>query len=92
MAEKIMIKDSKRKQQKIIDSTHPFYKEVKNSLMPDEFRIKQKKISNMSDEIIEEAIKDYYEQLEAPYGNSELSNKLKIAIFLPLTPTGIMYD
>lgn len=92
MEEKIIIKDSKRNPQVVIDSAHPFYNDIKNSLMPDEYRIEQRKISNLPDSFIEECIKNYYKQIEAPYGDNEISKKAKIAIFFPLLPIGILIN
>lgn len=61
--EKITIKDSKRNPQLVIDSDHPFFTYIKNTIMPDEYRKK----SNGCNKTIEEQIKKYYEIIENPY-------------------------
>lgn len=65
--EKIVIKDKLRNPQMVIYPDHPYYNEIKNNIMPDEYRAKMKEISNICTSIIEEDIREYYEQIENPY-------------------------
>lgn len=65
--EKIIIKDKKRNPQMVIYPDHPYYNEIKNNIMPDEYRAKMKEISNIKASRIEEDIREYYEQIENPY-------------------------
>lgn len=65
--EKIVIKDKKRNPQMVIYPNHPYYNEIKNNIMPDEYRAKMKEISNIKSSRIEEDIREYYEQIENPY-------------------------
>lgn len=87
--EKIIIKDSKRKPQLVIDSDHPHFESVKKTMMPDEFREKMSEISNLGSKVIENLINDYYKQLEHPYDDT-----FKDVVFplRPLAPMGIMIN
>ena len=77
---KIEIKDAKRTEPFIIWEDHPFFLEVESSLMPDEYRLAENKVSNMSEDEIEERIEYYYDSLEE-----------KI-VFFELIVLGIMRD
>lgn len=65
--EKIVIKDKLRNPQMVIYPDHPYYNEIKNNIMPDEYRAKMEEISNVCASIIEADIREYYEQIENPY-------------------------
>ena len=67
MGEKIIIRDSKKNPQVVVDKNYPFFEDIKNSLMPDDYRNKMDEISNLKDEIKESEIKSYYESIENPY-------------------------
>lgn len=87
--EKIIIKDTNRNPQMVIYSDHPYYHEIKNSIMPDEYRAEMKKVSNVSETIINEDIEEYYEQIENPY-----DDVLKGVVnpFMPLIIVGLMIN
>lgn len=71
---KITIKDSRKKPMKVVYDNHPFFNDIANSLMPDEFREIQKKSTNLDDlSFIEEDIKRYYEQIEEAKTFDELT-------------------
>ena len=88
--EKIIIQDSKRNPQMVIMKDHPFFEQIKRSMMPDEYRIKQREISNLDESLIEESINDYYESIQNP--NIELNGIKGTGLFSPLMPIGIMND
>lgn len=81
--EKTIIRDQRRSPELEIDSDHPYFKEIKNSLMPDDYRAGMDRISNIEDDVREEIIKDYYKQIENPY--DETFHEVVIPFF-PLTP------
>lgn len=85
--EKIVIKDKKRNPQMVIYPDHPYYNEIKNNIMPDEYRAKMKEISNICISVIEEDIREYYEQIENPY-----DEVLKDVVnpFMPLIIVGLI--
>lgn len=87
--EKIVIKDSKRKKQLVVFQDHPFFNNIKNSLMPDEYRSKMKRMTNVEDGIIEELIASYYEQIEMPnvvIENENGDSKVVKDVYLPFKP------
>lgn len=79
--EKIIIKDKNRNPQMVIYSDHPYYHEIKNNIMPDEYRATMRKISNVSPQKIEVLIKNYYRRIEHPY--DEIT-KIIVKPFVPL--------
>lgn len=87
--EKIIIKDSKRKPQLVIDSDHPHFESVKKTMMPDEYRKKMGEISNLGSEFIEDSINYYYKQIENPYDDTF---KEVVIPLMPLVPMSIIID
>lgn len=89
--QKITIKDRKMNPQKVVYENHPFFNEIKNSLMPDDFREEMSKISNLSEADLEEIISTYYERIEVPYINDGVLKGI-LCPFYELEPVAIMKD
>lgn len=62
--QKIIIRDKKKKHPVVVYSDHPYYEEIKSTIMPDEYRDTMHKISDLPDDIIEDYVKLYYELIE----------------------------
>ena len=65
----------------VIYPDHPYYNEIKNNIMPDDYRAKMKEISNIKASRIEEIIKNYYRRIENPY--DEITKSIVLS-FVPL--------
>lgn len=78
---KIIIKDKLRNPQLVIYPDHPYYNEIKNNIMSDDYRAKMKEISNVKASKIEEIIKNYYRRIENPY---DKITKIIVKPFVPL--------
>lgn len=93
--EKIIIRDKRRNPQLEIYSDHPLFEQIKNSMMPDDYREEMDKISNVDDDFREDIIKSYYQAIEDPYHGLTLTDCDEIslsqfpAIMFPLTPMGL---
>ncbi|PKK40390.1 hypothetical protein ABB02_00376 [Clostridiaceae bacterium JG1575] len=91
--EKITIRDKRKNPQMVIDEDHPYFQAVKTGMMPDDYRKEMDETSNLDDEFREEAIGEYYKQIESPrcVYIKELDLKQILPMF-PLIPVGIMID
>lgn len=84
--EKILIRDSEKQPQMVVESDHPLYEEIKNTLMPDDYRKIMKEQSNLRSYRIEETIRFYYESIE------EAEEKPDEAFLFELIPQAIFID
>lgn len=64
--ETLVIRDKKRNNEVTITSDHTYFNTIKRGLMPDDYREEMSRISNISEEEIEETINDYYQSILVP--------------------------